>query len=109
LDNPFFKQFMDKARPSYKLPARNEKFAKKLIPAEFERVKQAVDKATNQSDFLALTSDGWTDVARNRLINVIVHTPKPYLFSSIDATAEVHSGQFIAELLSAEIEKLGRF
>lgn len=109
LDNPFFQMFVNKLRPSYKLPSRNEKFAKKLVPAEFERVQKAVEVATNQTDFLALSSDGWTDVSRSRLINIIVHTPKPYLFSSIDATAYVHSGQFIADLLSLEIEKLGKF
>ena len=37
LDNPFFQQFMAKARPSYKLPAQNEKLSKELVSAEFER------------------------------------------------------------------------
>ena len=62
LDNPFFRQFIHKLRPSYKLPSRNEKFVNKLIPAEFERVHKAVEATTNGSDFLALSSDEWTDV-----------------------------------------------
>jgi len=78
LDNPFFKQFIGKLRPSYK--------PKVLVPAEFDRVQKSVETAMNSADFLAVTSDGWTDVKGSRLINVLVHTPKPYLFSTIDAT-----------------------
>lgn len=100
---------MAKARPSYKLPSRNDKFTKKLVPNEYERVKKSVELAINSADFLALSSDGWTDISCNRLINFIVHTPTPYLFSSINATADIHSGQHIADLMSIEIEKLGYF
>lgn len=108
LDNPFFKQFMAKVRPSYKLPNRSKKFSNELIPNEFDRVQKAVELATSKADFLALSSDGWTDVSRNRLINIIVHTPKTYLFSSINATEEIHTGQYIFNILSIEIEKLGK-
>jgi len=109
LDNPFFKQFMDKLRPSYKLPSRNSKFSKTLIPAEYERVQKAVEKATSEADFLSMSSDGWTDIKGSRLINVIAHTPKPFLFNSIDATQDIHDAPFICQTLSAEIEKLGKF
>jgi hypothetical protein len=80
-----------------------------LVPAEYERVQNAVQNATNSSDFLALSSDGWSDVSRNRLINVIVHTPTPFLFSTIDATLDEHTGEYICDLLGVEIEKLGKF
>lgn len=108
LSNPFFKMFIAKLRPAYKLPARNEKFSKVLVPAEFARVQKLVEDATNKADFLSLSSDGWKDVSRNKLINVIVHTPKPYLYSTIDVTQDSLTGQFICDLLSAEIEKLGK-
>jgi len=108
LDNPFFKMFISKLRPSYKLPARNGKYSKTLVPAEFERVQKAVEKATNSADFLALSFDGWSDVSGSRLINVLVHTPKPYLYSTIDATVEEHTGEYICDLVAAEIEKLGK-
>jgi hypothetical protein len=108
LDNPFFKEFIDKLRPSYKLPSRNSKFSKVLVLDEFKRVQEAVEKASYSTDFLAISSDGWSDVTGNRLINVLVHTLKPYLFNTIDATKEVHEGQFICNILKTEIEKLGK-
>lgn len=95
-------------RPSYKLPSRNGNYPKKLIPAEYDRVKSAVEKATNSADFLALSSDGWSDISGNRLINVIVLTPTPYLHSTIDATLEAHTGEYISDLLAIEVEKLGK-
>ena len=66
-----------------------------------------VKKSTNSADFLALTSDGWTDVSSNRLVNVVVHTPKPFLFTTIDATLEEHTGLYISSLIEEQIEKLG--
>ena len=80
-----------------------------LVPAEFKRVKETVENATNSADFLAVTSDGWTDITGSRLINVLVHTPKPYLFTTIDATKDSHTGRFICDKLSTEIEKLCKF
>jgi hypothetical protein len=109
LDNAFFKQFVSKLRPSYKLPSRNEKFSKVLVPSEFERVKQVVEEATNKADFLSVSSDGWTDIKGSRMINVIAHTPKSFLFNSIDATKDSHDAPFIFQTLSTEIEKLGKF
>jgi hypothetical protein len=79
------------------------------VPAEHERVQKAVEKATNEADFLSVSSDGWTDINGKRLINVIAHTPKPYLFNSIDATQDSHDAPFICQTLSAEIEKLSKF
>lgn len=108
LDNPFFQQFIRKLRPSYKLPARNGKYSKALVPAEFKRVQEAVKEATDSADFLSITSDGWSDVSGNRLINVLVHTPKPYLFSTIDATLTAHTGEYICNILSIQIEALGK-
>jgi hypothetical protein len=108
LSNPFFKEFITKLRPSYKLPSRNSKFSNVLVPAEFLRVQHAVEKATNEANFLAVSSDGWTDVTGDRLINVIAHTPQPYLFDTIDATQDAHDAPFICNTLSAQIEKLGK-
>uniref|UniRef100_A0A915CPB3 DUF659 domain-containing protein n=1 Tax=Ditylenchus dipsaci TaxID=166011 RepID=A0A915CPB3_9BILA len=46
--------------------------------------------------------------AENRLINVIVHAPQPFLFDTIDATLSSHTGDFIRNVLSERIEKLGK-
>lgn len=78
------------------------------MPAEHDRVQKAVEKAASGADLLSVSSDGWTDIKGSRLINAIAHTPKPYLFSSIDATQGSHDAPFICQTLSAEIEKLSK-
>ena len=70
-------------------------------------MEKRVEKEVNAADFLALSSDGWTDISSNRLINVIVHTPSPLVFTTIECTLEEHTGTYICETLSREIEKLG--
>uniref|UniRef100_A0A915DWF6 Uncharacterized protein n=1 Tax=Ditylenchus dipsaci TaxID=166011 RepID=A0A915DWF6_9BILA len=64
LDNPFFKELLNKMRPSYKIPSRMYTFPKVLIPAEFERVKSNLKQTTGKADFLALSSDGLSDINR---------------------------------------------
>lgn len=77
------------------------------MPAEFERVQNAIKRATNNSDFLAIAFDGWAAVKGSRNIDVLVHTPRPYLFKSIDATQIAYDATFIFETLSKEVETLG--
>jgi hypothetical protein len=72
-----------------------------LIPKEYARVKESVEDAMNSSDFLSISSDGWTDINNTPIINVIVHNPKPYLYNSIDSTGDSHSGQYICDKISA--------
>lgn len=82
-----------------------------------------MENATSKVDFLAISSDGWTDINGASIINVIVHTPKPFHFNSINASGESHTGEYIAGIirsiwfvihlliigiLSKEIEKLGK-
>lgn len=63
----------------------------------------------NEADFVSISSDGWTDVKGSRIINVIAHTSKPFLFNSINATQEAHDAPFICRSLKTEIDKLGKF
>uniref|UniRef100_A0A915ETY4 DUF659 domain-containing protein n=1 Tax=Ditylenchus dipsaci TaxID=166011 RepID=A0A915ETY4_9BILA len=55
-----------------------------------------------------VSSDGWSDINTNKIINVVVHTPKPYLYNSIDTKEEVHDGKYIAKILAEEIEAVGK-
>ena len=87
-------------RPSYKLPSRPNNFAKILVPNEFKRVEQLVQNATNSADFVSISSDGWTDVNDNKIVNILVHTPKSYLYESIDTLDEPHTGEYIAKTIS---------
>ena len=121
LDNPFFRQFIGKIRPAYQIPARNDKFAKKLVPAEYQRMRLEVEQALGKSDFLAISSDGWKDIEKNKLINFVAFNPKPFLIETVDTDGQSLTGKyifgyiifltkltfFIKDLLSEQMEKVG--
>uniref|UniRef100_A0A915E8D0 DUF659 domain-containing protein n=1 Tax=Ditylenchus dipsaci TaxID=166011 RepID=A0A915E8D0_9BILA len=64
----------------------------------------------DKADFLSISSDGWTDVNSSKIINVVVHCPKPFLLNSIDATKNRTQviGEYIAKLLAEEINAVGK-
>lgn len=99
LDNPFFRRFLNKMRPAYKIPSRDYKYPKVLIPKEFERVETMVSEAISTADYFSISSDGWDDTNSNNIINAVAHTPKPYLVKSIDATRETKTGEYIAGII----------
>lgn len=105
LENPYLAEFFRAIRPTYKAPSRKQFI--NLLNAEYERVKLTVEEAINKSDFIALSADGWTDISRNRLINVIVHVPKPMLYATVDATLERHTAEHIRDIISEQIDKIG--
>jgi hypothetical protein len=106
LENPYLKQFFHKIRPSFKPPSRRQFM--NLLELEYQNAKSAVDVAINYADFIALTSDGWTDVSSNRLINIIVHLPRPCFYSTIESTMEAHTGKHICKLIAEQIESIGQ-
>jgi hypothetical protein len=92
--------------PAYKLPNRQNKFAKKLLPAEHFRIRAFVEETIKQAEDVAIASDGWTDVSSNRLINTYVHLPRPLHFHTIDATISRHTGPFIKDYLTEQFQKI---
>jgi hypothetical protein len=42
LSNPFFKAWVEKLRPAYKLPSQKHSFPKVLLPKEYNRAKAQV-------------------------------------------------------------------
>jgi hypothetical protein len=85
-------------RPSYQIPNRNKKFSKVLVPTEYERMKTELEAVIKKEDFVGLSSDGWKDVAQNKLVNFIVHAPKPFLFETIDTEGKSQTAIYISGL-----------
>lgn len=106
LENRYFKRFCEILRPSYKLFSRKPTFPKLLAEQKDEIELNVLDRIES-AEFIALTSDGWTDVADNSLINVIVFCPEPFVYETVDASAVSHTGEYIAGLLREQILKLG--
>uniref|UniRef100_A0AC34F9B8 BED-type domain-containing protein n=1 Tax=Panagrolaimus sp. ES5 TaxID=591445 RepID=A0AC34F9B8_9BILA len=107
VENSDFRAFMHRLRPSYELPSRTYGLPKKLIPQEYATIKENVDKNIEAAPFYSLSTDGWTDINGRHMLNVIVHTPKPFLYKFIDASLDDENGEFICEKLAEVVEELG--
>uniref|UniRef100_A0A914EGY0 DUF659 domain-containing protein n=1 Tax=Acrobeloides nanus TaxID=290746 RepID=A0A914EGY0_9BILA len=94
LQNSYFRQFLLALNPTYKLPNRN-KLSSELIPAEFDRIEILVNSTISQSEFLSLSSDGWSDICMNSIINIIAHNPIPLLTKSVDTGSNGHTVEII--------------
>jgi len=94
-------------RPSYSLPSRDYTLTKKLIPAAYAKLQEDIKKAISDANYVSISTDSWTDVSGNSIMNFVVHTPKPYLYKFVDVSDDRESGEFICERLCEVIEEVG--
>ena len=64
------------------------------MPELYEEIKSIVLKEVRGSEFVSVSCDGWTDVVKNSIVNIMVHTQKggPYLYESVDTVLNPHTG-----------------
>lgn len=82
-------------RPSYSLPTRKHTVPKKLIPAAYSKLQEDIKKAISDANYVSISTDSWTDVSGNSIMNFVVHTPKPFLYKFVDVSDDRESGEFI--------------
>lgn len=92
VENRAFRSMFRQIRPQYKLPTRRT-IAEVLLPEKFHEVEVRVLDEVSRAEFVSISCDGWTDVAKNAIINFIVYTPTPFLYNSVDTGSVSHSGK----------------
>ena len=80
---------------------------KKLIPHEYETLATYVNKRIEEANFVSISTDSWTDINGKNIMNFIVHTPKPFLYSFEDISTESETGELVADHLIKIIEEIG--
>lgn len=96
--------------PTYQLPS-DHPIRSSLLQHEYDTVSRRVDQfhaAHLSQTGCTIVSDGWSDVQRRPLLNILLVTPAGATFlNSIDTSGEVKNAPFIADVISAAIEKVG--
>lgn len=87
----------------FKIPILNN--VKKLIPHKYEALATYVNKRIEESNFVSISTDSWTDINGKNIMNFIVHTPKPFLYSFEDISSESETGELVADHLIKIIVK----
>lgn len=106
VENEHWTQFFEKLKPSFKLPSRFE-LSNGLLNAEYFRVKDTVEEKIEASLCLAIQMDGWSNVRREAIINVILNTPEPFFYKTIPTGADHHTGENVAEIMVSIIKEVG--
>jgi hypothetical protein len=106
VDNPLVIQFFKCLQPSFKLPNRR-KLADDLLNDVYNEVKLQTNEQISKAKTLCMVSDGWSNINRESVQNFIVCTPKPVFFNATFSGEESHTGEWIANEISQQMEAIG--
>jgi hypothetical protein len=106
VDNPLVIQFFKYLRPSFKLPNR-KKLANELLNDVYDEVKSQTDEQISKANTLCMVSDGWSNINRESVQNFIVCTPKPIFFNATFSGEESHTGEWVANEITQQMETIG--
>ena len=91
VENVAFRRFISLLNPYYKLPTRKS-ISQSLVPELHNSIEIAVKDSVANSKFVSLSADGWTDLRKQAIVNVMVHLPFPLQYTSIDTGINSHTG-----------------
>ena len=100
------KDLWQQARPAFQLPSR-KKLSTKLLDKVFNETKSKVEALINESEYMCLISDGWSNLIQEHWTNYILTTPKPVFFDAYPTGEVSQNGEVIAKDLEKVIIKVG--
>jgi Protein of unknown function (DUF 659) len=93
-------------RPDVKLSTRKE-LSSALLNQCYDDVKKKIDSYLASSPYHCITSDGWSNIKNEPIINYVIVSPSVSLFlESIYTGEKSHNAQFLSDDISRIIEKL---
>ncbi|XP_074106158.1 uncharacterized protein LOC141531947 [Cotesia typhae] len=106
VENDYLKKFLKLSSPGY-IPPSKDQLSGRLLDEEYQLLKSVMKNKLENANSLTILSDGWTDINRCSIINIVFMAPEPIFYKAIDASSESHTGTFIAGILSTAIEEVG--
>ena len=106
VENPFFIQALKQINPEYCLPSR-KKLSTNLLEKEYKKVSEDVKKLIKNAKYICITSDGWTNIHQESIINFMITTPKPIFWKALETKENSHTGEYIAQQFNDVIEEIG--
>lgn len=96
VEHPLWKTLFKELRPAFSLPIRKT-LSTTMLEKEFRNSKNSVDKIINNSKFLSIQCDGWSNLRNEGIINVIITTPQPVFTKFIGTAENRHTSEYISE------------
>lgn len=98
MTGPKWTYFFSKIRPGFKLPTRDQ-VANELLDKSFERVTKLAEEHIDKCDYISLVIDGWTNVRKDAIINIVAMTPKAVFLKSIDTKGATKDADYMLEVI----------
>jgi hypothetical protein len=105
-DAPSLTRLVKKLRPNYQVPCSRTVGTTQLEERYAECV-QKIKEFTDKSGSICITTDGWSNINGQHLVNFIALTPAPVFLGSINTTGISQTGEQIATDIMKTIKQLG--
>ena len=79
----------------------------RLLDKTYKEITKDVTQCVKEKDLVCITSDGWTNLRSEPIINFMVTTPKPVFWKAIETKEKCHTGTFIAQQFDTVINEIG--
>jgi len=106
VEDEHFIAFCKKLRPAYNL-SKCSKLSNGLLDKTYKEITKDVTQCVKEKDLVCITSDGWTNLRSEPIINFIVTTFKPVFWKAIETKEERHTSAFIAQEFETVINEVG--
>ena len=78
-----------------------------LLEKEYKQVSADMKQQIKNSNYICLTSDGWTNIHQQPIINFMITTPQPIFWKALESKENSHTGEYIAEQFDIVIKEIG--
>ncbi|CAG8722094.1 39957_t:CDS:2 [Gigaspora margarita] len=75
--------------------------------AEYSDLNTVINYLLNETQFLYLVTDGWSNIRKDSIINFMITTPKPLFYKSVHTKEDQYTAQNIAEGIDKVMQELG--
>ncbi|XP_063378654.1 uncharacterized protein LOC134674740 [Cydia fagiglandana] len=103
-EHPLWKEAFHLMNPSYGLPSR-KRLATSLLDEEYSEVQSDIVSKINQASVIHLSIDGWSNLRKESILNVILYAPKPYFYKFIETKEQRHTAEYLCEEVTNIIEE----
>ncbi|RWS19455.1 uncharacterized protein B4U80_14426 [Leptotrombidium deliense] len=102
------KQLFKKLKPAYTLATRKA-ISETLLREKVSKITANITSEMKLAENIALFIDGWTNVRRESIVNIMGCCLKPYYIKSIPTNEEPHTAEYMAKLIENEIQKYEKY
>ena len=104
--NPFATEALDLMIPGYRPPNRHS-IANEHLTKQYDIVVAEVKKVVDDSGYVSVCTDGWSNCRNEGMTNVVITTPLQFLHSVVPNGEEQSTGVNLAKNVSKSINSIG--